>query len=184
MSSAQTDNSHFEVKVRLRTDNLPKGPCRVLDLYGGTGRIWETIKERNPKRNIRVLRIDKKPDRGGVYLLGDNSKFLQALDPGQFNVIDLDAYGVPYKLLKWLFERSHGRPTTIFTTFIQSLYGCLPAGFLADLGYNRAMVQKCPSLFYRNGFAKLKRYLAANGVTKIKHYSDASNRKHYLCFIL
>lgn len=184
MSSAQTDNSYFETKVKLRIDNLPKGPCRVLDCFGGTGRIWETIKKRNPKRNIRVLRIDKKKDAGGVYLVGDNTKFLNALDPGQFNVIDLDAYGIPYKPLVWLFERSYGRPTTIFATFIQSVYGSLPAGFLADLGYSSAMVKKCPSLFYRNGFEKLKQYLAAKGVTKIKHYSDSSNRKHYLCFEL
>lgn len=182
MSSAQIDNSHFEVKVKLRQDNLPKGPCRVLDCYGGTGRIWDTIKQRNPKRKIEVLRIDKKKDRGGVYLVGDNSKFLGSLEPDSFNVIDLDAYGIPYKPLKWLFGRTHGRPMTIFATFIQSVYGGLPAGFLVDLGYSRSMVKRCPALFYRHGFEKLKQYLAINGVNKIKHYSDYSNRKHYLCF--
>ena len=184
MSSVQTDNSHFEVKVKLRQDNLPAGTCRVLDCYGGMGRIWTTIKKRNPKRKIEVLRIDKKKDRGGCYLVGDNRKFLAALDPGQFDVIDLDAYGIPYKPIVWLFERSHGHPQTIFATFIQSLFGALPAGFLGDLGYSRAMVKKCPSLFYRDGFEKLKQFLAVNGVERIKHYSDHSNRKHYLCFEL
>lgn len=80
MIKVQTDNSHFEVKVKLREDNLPAGPCRVLDCYGGTGRIWNTIKQHNPKKKIRVLRIDKKKNRGGVYLVGDNSKFMEALD--------------------------------------------------------------------------------------------------------
>lgn len=182
MSSAQTDNSHFEAKVKLRQDNLPKGVCRVLDCYGGTGRIWDTIKQRNQKKKIEVLRIDKKKNRGGVYLVGDNIKFLGGLDPGQFNVIDLDAYGIPYKPLSLLFKRTHGRPTTIFATFIQSVYGGLPAGFLADLGYSRSMVKKCPSLFYRHGFEKLKQYLAANGIKEIKHYSEHAGRKHYLCF--
>ena len=184
MSNVQTDNSNFEVKVKLRNDNLPPGKCRVLDCYGGTGRIWETIKKRNPKKKIEVLRIDKKKDRGGVYLVGDNRKFMEALEPGQFDVIDLDAYGIPYKPLIWLFERSHGHPTTIFATFIQSLYGCLPTDFLVNSGYSHKMIKKCPSLFYRDGFEKLKGFLANKGVKKIKHYSDKANRKHYICFTI
>lgn len=182
MSSARTDNSYFETKVKLRQDNLPKGRCRVLDCFGGTGRIWDTIRRRNPKKKIKVLRIERERGKGGVYLLGDNSKFLQSLNPDQFDVIDLDSYGVPYKQLNWLFEAAHGRPTTIFVTFIQSIYGCLPTGFLADLGYSRTMVRKCPALFNRNGLEKLKLYLADKGVKEIKHYSDHSGQKHYLYF--
>lgn len=180
----KTDSSHFEIKVRLREDNLPAGPCCVLDLFGGTGRIWDTIKQRNPKRDIRVLRIDKKGDRGGVYLVGDNRKYMESLDPGRFNVIDMDAYGIPHKQLAWLFERKHGHPKTIFVTFIQTVYGRLPDEFLEALGYTREMIKKCPSLFYRHGFQKLKQYLANNGIKSIRHYSDYTWRKHYLCFVI
>jgi len=184
MNSVQTDNSHFEVKIKLRVDNLPKGPCRVLDCFAGNSRIWNAIKKRHPEKHIDVLQIERKKDRHGVYLVGDNSKFLPSLSLDQFNVIDLDSYGVPYKQLSWLFTAVHGNPKTIFVTFIQSVYGKLPTGLLADLSYSASMVAKCPTLFNSKGFEKLKLYLALNGVEQIRHYRDYTGRKHYLCFIL
>lgn len=179
----KTDNSHFEVKVKLRQDNLPAGPCRVLGMFGGSGRIWQTIKQRNPKKRIDVLRIDKKPDLRGVYLAGDNRKYIQSLDPGRFDVIDLDAYGVPYEQLAWLFGNIQGNSVTVFVTFIQTVYGRLPNGLLYELGYPKSMVKKCPALFYRHGLEKLTQYLAKMGVKEIKGYSDYAGRKHYLCFV-
>ena len=94
MNSVQTDNSFLETKVKLRIDNLPAGECRVLDCYTGTGKIWRTIKQKT-KKKIIVLGLELK-NQGGVYLQGDNRKFLGSMDLRKFNVIDLDAYGVPY----------------------------------------------------------------------------------------
>ena len=184
MSKVQTDNSYFDVKVKLRVDNLPRGKCQVLDCFAGDGNIWEEIKHKNPQRHIEVLRIDAKKSKAGVYLKGDNRKFLPTLDLNQFNVIDLDAYGVPYHQLKLLFSTQLTKPIVVFVTFIQSMYGQLPTIFLGELGFSKTMVKKCPSLFNQNGFEKLKQYLALNGIRKIKHYNDHTNRKHYLCFTL
>ena len=182
MNSVQTDNSFFEVKVKLRLDNLPAGPCRVLDCFGGTGRIWDEIKRRKPNKKIEVLRIDQKNDIDGIYLKGKNEKFLAVLEPDDFTVIDLDAYGVPYKQLQWLFAGRNKKRKVIFLTFIQNIFGCLPTGLLMELGYTAAMIDKCPTLFYRNGFEKLADYLALHGVKTIRHYSDLADRKHYVCF--
>lgn len=182
MNSVQTDNSHFAAKIKLRMDNLPRGSCSVLDCFGGQGLIWETIKGRLPKKDIKILRIDLKKDRSGVYLAGDNRKFLASLDLNRFNVIDLDAYGVPFEQLQAILRRKRATPLTIFATFIQSLYGRLPVKFLAELGYSQSMVKKCPSLFNRDGLSKLKAYLALAGIKKIKRYSDHTGKKHYICF--
>lgn len=180
----RTDNSFFETKVKLRIDNLPAGACSVLDCFGGTGRIWETIKKRKPDRKINVLRIEQKKGQPGIYLCGDNRKFLGELDLARFNIIDLDAYGVPYEQLEIVFKRKITRRTVVFVTFIQTLFGELPKGMLNALGFTRAMTKKCHALFNRNGIDKLKQYLALNGVREIRIYSDTSKRKNYLCFKL
>ena len=124
MNSVQTDSSFFETKVKLRIDNLPAGDCNVLDCYAGTGLIWRTIKERT-KRRINVLGMDLKKLQG-IYLQGDNLKFLASMDISRFNIIDLDAYGVPYSQLEIIFSRKLQAETIIFVTFIQSIYGRLP----------------------------------------------------------
>jgi len=182
MNSPQIDHSFFETKIKLREDNLPRGKCRILDCYSSTGRIWRTIEKRHPEKDIAVTRIDREKGKGGIYLQGDNIKFLAVLDLDKFDIIDLDSYRVPYKPLHYIFEHKHRRRKRIFATFIQSIYGSLPIDFLQDLGYPPAMVRKCPTLFYADGFNKLKQYLAMHGVRRIKHYSDLPNRKHYLFF--
>lgn len=184
MNNVRTDNSYFETKVKLRTENLPHGRVNVLDMFAGGGRIWKMIKHNLSKRHIDVLRIEQKPDSGGVYLLGDNQKFLSVLDIPKFNVIDLDAYGVPYSQLEAILDGKPARGTVIFVTFIQSLYGRLPQGLLGKIGYSKAMLKKCPAIFNRRGLEKFRWYLAARGVEKIKRYSDPSGRKHYLCFTI
>ncbi|MBA7476231.1 hypothetical protein ES707_11613 [subsurface metagenome] len=178
MNSVQTDNSFLDTKIKLRIDNLPAGDCNVLDCYTGTGLIWKTIKERT-KRRINVLGMDLKK-LNGIYLHGDNLKFLASMDISKFNIIDLDAYGVPYNQLKIIFSQKLQPETIVFVTFIQSIYGGLPHGMLMDLGYNSLMIKKCPAIFFRNGFEKFKQYLAIKGIGQIKHYSH--KKKHYLCF--
>lgn len=178
MNNVQTDNSFLETKVKLRIDNLPAGDCNVLDCYAGTGLIWKTIKERTG-RTINVLGMDKKKIEG-IYLQGDNLKFLASMDINKFNVIDLDAYGVPYHQLEIIFSQKLQAETIVFVTFIQSVYGRLPYEMLEDLGYSPSMIKKCPAIFFRNGFEKFKQYLAVRGIGQIKHYSH--DKKHYLCF--
>ena len=178
MNSVQTDNSFLETKVKLRIDNLPAGDCNVLDCYTGTGLIWRTIKERTQRR-INVLGMDLKKF-NGIYLQCDNLKFLASMDISKFNIIDLDAYGVPYDQLKIIFSRKLKQETIVFVTFIQSLYGRLPNEMLEELGYSLSMIKKCPAIFFRNGFEKFKQYLAIKGIGQIKHYSH--KKKHYLCF--
>lgn len=179
----QTDNDskYFPIKLQLRQqiiDNLESIEC--LECFSGDGIMWNELKKNNPDKNILILRIDQKEDKKGIYLKGDNMKFIQRLDLTQFNVIDLDAYGVPSKQLEVLFTRKY--KGWVVVTFIQSMTGQLSKKFLLDLGYTEAMIKKCPSLFNKDGFGKMKRWLAKKGVKKITYFNE--NRKNYFSFYL
>lgn len=187
MSYRQTDNSFFISKVNLRLRYLPnKQYIRVLDAFGGDGGIWNKIKTLTDKK-IEILRIDRKGTSKGIYLRGENVKYLKSLDLTKYDVIDLDAYGTPYEQLEIIFKSLSANKTNYeivcFVTFIQAVFGALPRKLLYRLGYSKQMVEKIPNaLFCANGFEKLKRYLYLRGVRRI--YSMSSNRKHYLCFKL
>lgn len=181
MKLHQTDNDkrYLAIKVKLRQQVIDQIPAPiVLECYAGDGVIWGQLKKDNPGKEIKVLRIDAKEDKAGIYLKGDNMKFLKSIELGEFNFIDLDAYGIPYKQLKLLFDRKF--QGWVAVTFIQTMTGQLPKAFLSDLGFTEKMVKKCPSLFNKNGLDKLKAWLGQKGVKTIQYFAE--NRKNYLVF--
>ncbi|QGH73475.1 MAG: hypothetical protein [Siphoviridae sp. ctvD11] len=175
MSKAQTDNSFLQAKIDLRALHLPEGPVHVLDCFGGEGKVWNGVKEKT-KRDIEVTRIDQKDGLTGVYLKGHNLKYLQSLDLTPYNVIDLDAYGIPYKILDHILSHTHGK--TIFLTYIQSQFGRLPNVMLYRLGYTKDMIRKIPTLFSKDGFKKLKNLLSLYGIREVTYRTKG--RKYYL----
>lgn len=182
MSKRQTDNSFFYDKVDLRLSHLPKkNKINVLEVYGGDGKIWNKIKQLS-NVDIVTTKIDIKNDKPGIYLKGDNMKFLKSLDLSQYDIIDLDAYGVPFGQLEIIFNSILTKKVHIFVTFIQTMFGALPKRLLYDLGYTKSMVNKCPALFNKNGFQKFKDYLALKGIDYIVYRN--SNRKNYVYFII
>lgn len=181
----KTDNSYFEDKVEMRLARLPDKPTvKVLDAYSGHGLIWQEVQSRTDKE-IQVTRIEKKNDAPGFYIKGDNVKALLALDLHAFDIIDLDAYGVPYAQCKALFaQRPYPAPVTVFVTFIQSITGGLPRRMLEALGYPDSMVAKCPTLFARHGVDKFSLYLAQSGILTMHLRQTNDRRKNYLSFRL
>ena len=176
---AQIDNSYLSDKVALRCGHLPdKDKIFVLDCFAGKETIWKGVRKLTGK-NIVTLPIDKRDD-VGFHLPGDNRSYLDTIDLERFDVIDLDAWGVPFDQMEILFNR--GYKGAVFVTFIQSVYGCLPYGLLEVIGYGRDMIGKIPTLFYRKGWDHLKQYLAKKGVSRISHRTHA--QKHYLYFEL
>lgn len=174
----KNDNDFVMDKIMLRSNNLPDGDVRVLDCFSGSGVIWRGVKQKTG-RDIKVLPIDKRRDIG-LVLAGDNVEFLYSLDLSKFNVVDLDAYGVPYEQIRALVSR--GYSGVVFVTFIQSAMGTMPIALLEDIGFTREMIKKTPTLFGLRGWECFKRWLSNNGVTKITHRSK--NRKHYLMMLL
>ena len=176
MSKAKTDNSFLLDKVKLRITHLPDQEIiNVLDAFSGDGLIWNTIINQTQK-NIKVTRIDKDRNRKGIYLQGDNKKWLHALDLLKYDIIDLDAYGIPFEQLEIIFS-SHYQGS-IFITFIQSIFGQLNRRMLYAIGYNKKMLDKCQSIFNRHGFEKFKLYLALRGIEEICYIH--SNNKYYI----
>lgn len=152
---------------------------RVADAFHGTGTIWKNIQARYNGK-IKITRIDIEQKEDAFVLIGDNSKYLASLPLTKYDVIDLDAYGIPYQQMKILFEREY--KGVVFVTFIQSMMGSISSDMLVDIGYSRDMIQKCPTLFSKNGREKLFRWLSYHGVDRVKIRSHA--RKSYLGFII
>lgn len=177
MSRVQTDNSYFSEKVEFRLRFLKKNRSyKILDAYGGNGTIWKSIKLQTPTNFIDILSLDIKVT-SKADLIGDNVKYLGGLDLKKFDIIDLDAYGVPYMQLREIFRKKI-KGIEIFITFIQSVYGKLPYGMLEELGFKRSMFSKCSTLFNRNGIEKLKHYLAKHGIKKMSYI--CLNNKYYI----
>ncbi len=176
---AQTNNSFLADKVALRANHLPDGDSiTVLDCYAGSGKVWAAVKKLTG-RKIDVLPIDTREyDNIGFYLPGNNLAYLQSIDIHKFDVIDLDAYGVPFDQLDIIFKRQF--KGTLFVTFIQSVMGGVPTGLLESVGFSAEMVKRCPTLFYKSGWKYFLEYLSKQGVRKIWHRSHY--RKHYIGF--
>lgn len=175
----KTNNSYLGNKVGLRISYLPDGDLSVLDCYGGAGKIWAAIK-RETGRQIRYLPIDKLDYGIGLYLPGENLVYLASLDLSRFNVIDLDAYGVPYHQLEVVFAKKFsGR---VFVTMNQVLAGGMPHDMMIKIGFSKAIIREAPTICFRNGWEYFMDYLALMGVRQVVHRSKG--RKHYLTFRL
>ena len=173
----KTNNSYLAEKINLRLRHLPnKKSIEVLDCFAGKSVIWNRIKSKS-NYNINVIGIDK--IKYGNNLNGDNVKYLKGMDLKRFDLIDLDAYGIPFKQLEIIFNK--GYRGILFITFIQSMFGALPAKMLNKLGYTKTMIKRCPTLFNKNGIDKFKKYLATKGIKKIIIISKKN--KNYICIM-
>ncbi len=177
----ETDNSYFEEKVMIRLHSLRNfnaDSLNVLEAFAGDGLIWEEVRS-NFDRKVSILKIDIK-EKAGVYLKGDNLKYLTSIDLSKFHLIDLDAYGSPYPQLKVLFNREY--KGIVHCTFIQSGMGKLNDEMLINIGYSHSMIKKVPTMFNRDGLEKFCQYLSMNGVKEIFGYF--LHRKNYFYFYL
>lgn len=151
----------------------------MLDCYSGKGLIWAAVKKL-AGRDVKTLPIDQRADKFDFHLHGNNLEYLQTIDLSRFNVIDLDAYGVPFDQIECLVRRKYRG--LVFVTMIQSVMGQLPHGMLQKIGFTKAQLEKAPTLFGKRGWQYFLEYLAAVGVNKIAHRSHS--RKHYLAMVL
>ena len=171
----KTDNSYLKNKISLRINHLPDiQTIKVLDCFAGRSLICEGIKKRSTK-NINVVGIDRISY--GSTLRGDNVKYLKGMNLDKYDIIDLDAYGIPFRQLEIIFRKQY--KGILFITFVQSIFGRLPVRMLMKIGYTKNMIKKCPTLFNRNGIEKFKQYLAINGIKRMIMINK--NNKKYIC---
>ena len=181
MTLMKTDNDNLSKKLAIRLfamDKLGKSqtkPIRVLDCFAGEGLLWHYLKKES-KFCIEHVGIDSLPKRGALYV-GDNQRYLCQLPIDDYDVIDLDAYGVPYNQMKILAQRNY--QGIVVGTFIQCVYGGLPYAMLEDIGYSRPMVRKITKLFFNNGWDKWATFLRLIGYEDVFVFHCAN--KHYFC---
>ena len=178
----KTDNSHLEEKIILRINSINqinKSSISILECYAGNGVIWSEVKKRSNK-TLKILQIEKEKGKNKFAICGDNLKVMKSLDLKCFDIIDLDAYGIPYAQLQECFDQKY--KGFIHVTAIQSGMGSLPHEMLQKLGYTKKMIQKIPTLFSHNGIDKLKNYLYLYGVQSIEGFFI--DRKNYFYFKL
>jgi len=150
---------------------------KVLDCYGGLGVVWGAVEKATGKKVDRTA-IDIRHDLRTFHLHGDNTKVMSGLNLQGYDVIDLDAYGIPYDQMREVFEQ--GYRGVVFVTAIQTVTGNIPKGLLVDIGFPPEITSKAVSIPARHGWSLVKEWLALKGVKKIVHRSK--NRKHYFCF--
>lgn len=179
MTKTNNDAGMLQAKINLRIESMHKlKEIKVLELFGGEDILWDAVRKQT-SQEIEILSIDiNKYNR--LQLQGDNAKFIDSLDLNAFTIIDIDAWGSPYKQLDIVFKRKY--TGIVHCTFIQTMMGKLSTDLLISLGYSKKMISKVPSIFNRNGIGKFKQYLANKGVKEINIISKG--RKNYLWFSL
>lgn len=97
-TSKATDNSHLGLKLKVRQEAVQDlDEIKVLDCYAGRNVMWSHFK------TDRYYGIEREKGKG-KNLYADNLKVIPSLDLSGFNVIDLDAYGVPYEQVNSIFD--------------------------------------------------------------------------------
>ena len=92
----KTDNSNIESKLALRRHFLKTYHTReerpvVLDACQGSGKIWDVLRN---EFDVRYQGADVKPRRVAIKL--DSSRLFDV--PGwNFDIVDIDTYGEPWK---------------------------------------------------------------------------------------
>jgi hypothetical protein len=181
MTLVKTDNDNLSKKLAIRLfaiDKLGKSnieTIHVLDCFAGDGLLWHYLKKETGLSIVHVG-IDSLPKRGACYL-GDNRRYLLQLPIDDYDLIDLDAYGVPYDQMKILAGRNYRG--IVVGTFIQCVYGGLPYAMLEDIGYSKRMVKKITKLFFNNGWDRWMAFLKICGYEDVFVFHCVN--KHYFC---
>lgn len=113
MRTKKTDNSNLGSKLALREyflNKYDKHELRVIDCCSGNGILWNNLKN---KFTLKIyVPVDMKRISGQLQV---DSVRLLSLKPLNYNVVDIDTYGSPWK--HWLALLPNIiLPTTVFLT--------------------------------------------------------------------
>lgn len=179
MNAAGNDNSHFEEKVRLRLEAVERinaTQVMVLDMFAGKGLLWKEVQKRTDKK-IVTLSIEKERGKNKRALTGDNVKFLPSLNPGDFDIIDIDAYGIPARQILWAAK---GKALVIVTAII-SAYGITPYELCKYYGIEKSIYNEIKISIQKLAFDMIDGIFFDNGYAKKIGYNFG--RKQYFYYI-
>jgi hypothetical protein len=111
----KTDNHNPAAKLLLRRHFLgrfhPPGTARVLDCCQGAMKLWAPL--RDEFRPAEYLGVDLKPAPGRLRV---DSVRLLAKPGWDWNVVDIDTYGSPWRHWIEILRHAPARPVTVFLT--------------------------------------------------------------------
>jgi hypothetical protein len=127
----KTDNHNLPAKLALRrrmlADYHPAGGLSVCDCFSGGEVLWQTLRaEFHPRE---YLALDLKSKRARLKL--DSLRYLQN-QQWTHNVLDLDAYGSPWR--HWFEILRRGLPCLVFLTIGNTMFRQQQTEALAALG--------------------------------------------------
>lgn len=171
MPPHKTDNSHLEAKVALRLEalrQLGRDSVHVVDAFAGTGLVWAEVRARTDV-DVQTLSIDRKPYAGASVISADNRKVLGGLDYRGFDLVDLDAYGVPHEQLRLVAKAAPALP--VLVTCILGNMSIPPGRVLDAAGIPEAWRRNAPQvLFARWKLEFWSAYAASLGYTHTLRY--------------
>lgn len=92
-----------KIEVRRKVlDAIGADRAKVMDAYAGDGEMYRAVWKRARAYtgcDLKFFRDDRHA------FVGDNRRVLRAVDLGQFNIFDLDAYGSPWEQAMIIAER-------------------------------------------------------------------------------
>jgi len=175
----QTDNAHLEEKVYLRrqaTKDLQT--LKVLDLFAGENVLWSHFECE------RYYGVEQQKGKG-KNLWADNRKVIPSIDLSQFNVIDVDSYGIPFPQMEQIFSNpTLQNGTVIVYTCIGNSISALSTQMQKRFRIAE-MYKEAQTLFNDFGHEYFYAYLYDNGVRTVTEYkpNDKSFNKSYGFFV-
>lgn len=178
--SVQTDNACLKEKIELRkmaTEHFYT--LKVLDLFAGDNVLWSNF---DKERYYGCESMKGK----GKNLYADNRKVIPSLDLSDFNVIDLDSYGIPFEQVEQLFDNDTLKSGTVV------VYTCI-GNAMSNLSKKARkkfqiddMYREAPTLFNGFGTEYFHSLLYDKGVREITVYRPISItfNKEYGFFIV
>jgi hypothetical protein len=116
----KTDNRNLDAKVKLRLHVLGElrlgAAVRVLDLCAGQGHVWRAMLKAGVKLK-EYTPVDIAARQSG-QLLGDvqSDRFLNAFSIANYDAVDVDTYGEPWKPWRNFIERPLAGRMAFFLT--------------------------------------------------------------------
>lgn len=176
---AKTDNSKLEEKLIIRREvirKIGKPEINVIELYAGKSVMWSILRQEFAGEvKINLLSIEKEHGKNPRALQGDNMKFIGGIDLSRFDIVDVDAYGVPASQLIAIHKQHY--QGYVIVTAIQSMFGALPKEVLLSNGITRAMMKKVSAVFVSKGLQYIKNFMYSLGCRHIRGFFE--ERKYY-----
>ena len=177
--ATKTDNSKLEEKLIIRREvieKVGKPKIKVVELYAGRSVMWGILRdEYKGKVEIELLSIEKERGKNPRALQCDNLKFIDGIDLSRFDIVDVDAYGIPSKQLMAI--KRQGFKGWVIVTAIQSMFGALPKEVLFANGITAEMQKKVSAVFVSKGLQYIQNFMYSLGSRLIRGFFE--DRKYY-----